>query len=166
MKPKIWGPKAWFFIHAIALNYPKNPTFQQKREYSNFFKSLKYVLPCDACAKNYGINIDKYPIDNYLDTTETLFNWTVDLHNMVNYETGKPQISYIDAYNLHMEKYDVNYKENKEDIEKDIQNKKIIKEINNQNSIDIMKQATFYKSIIVILLIIIVLLYISKKDLF
>lgn len=166
MKPKIWGPKAWFFIHAIALNYPKNPTFQQKREYSNFFKSLKYVLPCDACAKNYGINIEKYPIDNYLDTTETLFNWTVDLHNMVNYETGKPQISYIDAYNLHMEKYDVNYKENKEDIEKDIQNKKIIKEINNQNSIDIMKQATFYKSIIVILLIIIVLLYISKKDLF
>lgn len=166
MKPKIWGPKAWFFIHAIALNYPKNPTFQQKREYSNFFKSLKYVLPCDACAKNYGINIEKYPIDNYLDTTETLFNWTVDLHNMVNYETGKPQISYIDAYNLHMEKYDVNYKENKDDIEIDIQNKKIIKEINNQNSIDIMKQATFYKSIIVILLIIIVLLYISKKDLF
>ena len=166
MKPKVWGPKAWFFIHAVALNYPKNPTFQEKREYSNFFKSLKYVLPCDACAKNYAINIDKYPIDNYLDTTEKLFNWTVDLHNMVNYETGKPQVSYLDAYNLHMEKYDENYKDNKEDIEKNIENKKIIEELNNQNTIQIINQATFYKSIIVVLLIIIVLLYISKKELF
>jgi len=167
MKPKVWGPKAWFFIHAIALNYPKNPTFQQKREYSNFFKSLKHVLPCDACAKNYGINIDKYPIDNYLDTTEKLFNWTVDLHNMVNYETGKPQVSYLDAYNLHMEKYDANYKEEEEkNNEKDIENQKIIEELNNQNTAEIINQAYFYKSIIVILLIIVVLLYLSKKELF
>ena len=89
MIPKIWGPKAWFLIHALALNYPKNPNFKEKQEYSNFFKSLKYVLPCLACAKHYEENIKKYPIDNYLDTTESLFNWTVDLHNMVNYQTGK-----------------------------------------------------------------------------
>ena len=66
MNPKIWGPKAWFLIHAIAINYPKNPTFQEKREYSNFFKSLKDALPCLACAKHYEENIKKYPIDHCL----------------------------------------------------------------------------------------------------
>ena len=146
----------------MLLNYPKNPTFQQK-EYSNFFKSLKYVLPCDACAKNYGINIDKYPIDNYLDTTEKLFNWTVDLHNMVNYETGKAQVSYLDAYNLHMEKYDANYKEEEEkNNEKDIENKRIIEELNNQNTTEIIIKLLFINQLL-ILLIIIVLLYVSKK---
>ena len=162
MNPKIWGPKAWFLIHAIAVNYPKNPTFQEKREYYNFFKSLKDALPCLACAKHYEENIKKYPIDNYLDTTESLFNWTVDLHNMVNYQTGKSQVSYIDAYNLHMKEYDKTQKEEKEEEDKKI-NEKIIKELNDKNSIDMLKQAAFYRSIIVVLLIIIVFLYISKK---
>ena len=160
MNPKIWGPKAWFLIHALALNYPKNPNFKEKQEYSNFFKSLKYVLPCLACAKHYEENIKKYPIDNYLDTTESLFNWTVDLHNMVNYQTGKSQVSYIDAYNLHMAEYNKNKDKNKE-IEEKIEEK--IEEINKQNNINITKQSLFYRSIIIILIIIIILLYIKKK---
>ena len=169
MNPKIWGPKAWFFIHAIALNYPKNPSFQEKREYSNFFKSLKYVLPCDACARHYGINIEKYPIDNYLDTTESLFNWTVDLHNMVNYETGKPQISYLDAYNLHMKEYDNNNdNDNNKDNDKDNDNDNNNDDNNNgiDDNIDNINDAIFYRCVIVILLIIIVLLYMSKSDIF
>ena len=32
-----------------------------------------------------------------LTNNETLFKWTLDIHNMVNKETGKKQMSYKDA---------------------------------------------------------------------
>ena len=31
MKPKVWGPKAWFFIHAIAFKLSKKSNISAKR---------------------------------------------------------------------------------------------------------------------------------------
>ena len=38
MEPKIWGMKLWFFIHTTALNFPENPTFQDKITMKDFLK--------------------------------------------------------------------------------------------------------------------------------
>lgn len=121
MNPKIWGPYAWFFIHSIALNYPNNPTFKNRIDYSNFFKSLSNVLPCQRCAINYSNNIKNHPIDNHLDNSQQLFNWTVDIHNMVNSETGKQIISYEEAYNLHIDKYNNDDNDNLDKYKNDTQ---------------------------------------------
>ena len=40
MDPKIWGPKVWFVIHTVALNYPNNPTYQDKRNHEDFFNHV------------------------------------------------------------------------------------------------------------------------------
>ena len=34
MNPNIWGESAWLFLHTITLNYPENPTFLDKHNYT------------------------------------------------------------------------------------------------------------------------------------
>ena len=60
MEPKIWGEHAWIFLHTITLNFPENPTFEDKHNYKTFFESLKYILPCPTCREHYKENINKY----------------------------------------------------------------------------------------------------------
>lgn len=93
--PKIWGPEAWHFIHFVALNYPINPTIEDKRRYNKFFQSLQHTLPCEGCAFNYSQKLKKNP--PRLENRESLFQWTVDIHNEVNIATGKPKITYDEA---------------------------------------------------------------------
>ena len=31
MNPSVWGPKLWFSLHTITLNYPKKPTYKDKK---------------------------------------------------------------------------------------------------------------------------------------
>ena len=39
--PEIWGPGAWLFLHTITLNYPTNPTFEDKENYLLMLKAAK-----------------------------------------------------------------------------------------------------------------------------
>ena len=53
IKPKIWGPHGWKFLHYVSLGYPEKPTDKEKIYYKNFYYSLQNVLPCEKCAQNY-----------------------------------------------------------------------------------------------------------------
>ena len=92
MSPKIWGRQGWHFIHCVAMSYPQNPTDQDKHNYTAFFRSLQNVLPCPSCAENFRAKMEKYPPS--LENPQSLFKWTVDMHNFVNAENGKPILSY------------------------------------------------------------------------
>ena len=46
MRPEIWGPHAWIFLHSVTLEYPDNPTDEDKQNMINFIDSLGNVLPC------------------------------------------------------------------------------------------------------------------------
>lgn len=100
--PKIWGPQAWSFIHYTAISYPDNPTEEDKKNYKLFYNNLKNTLPCLKCSINYKNNINELPIDSFLDSKENLFKWTVNIHNMVNNELEKDNLSYEKA----LKKYD------------------------------------------------------------
>ena len=44
MEPNIWGPHAWLFLHTITLNFPDNPTKEEKEKYKQFFiRPLKWL---------------------------------------------------------------------------------------------------------------------------
>ena len=72
MDPTVWGPKLWFMIHTIAINYPDNPTYQDKRSHEEFYNSLKYVIPCEKCRVHYTQRLKRMPIINHLDNKPTL----------------------------------------------------------------------------------------------
>ena len=102
IKPNIWGPHGWKFMHYVSLGYPVNPTESEKQNYKNFYTSLQHILPCDKCAQNYSHNLQKYPIDNHLESRDSLIKWVIDIHNQVNNETGKKEYTYEEAIDLYM----------------------------------------------------------------
>lgn len=98
MLPEIWGRYAWNFIHLVTLDYPMNPTSDDKKYYREFFESLMHVLPCEKCRRNLYKNLKRLPLsDAVMSTRLNLVKWGIDLHNMVNEHTGKPLLSYADA---------------------------------------------------------------------
>lgn len=102
MQPNVWGPHVWRSIHYIAIGYPEQPTDTQKVDYKEFFTNLWKVIPCQKCSVNYRRHLQELPpIDEFLGSRADLFKWTVGMHNIVNMELGKPQVSLEEAYKIH-----------------------------------------------------------------
>lgn len=87
----------WFSIHFIAQDYPSSPSEEDAVAYRSFFENLWRVLPCYKCGVNYKRHLLELPIDEHLHSREALFAWTVALHNIVNRDLGKPQMSLEEA---------------------------------------------------------------------
>ena len=102
LKPNIWGPHGWKFMHYVSLGYPENPTIDNKNRYKNFYYSLQDILPCEKCRENYKNNILEYPIDNHLENKDSLVQWVIYIHNKVNTELNKPTLEHQEATNLYL----------------------------------------------------------------
>lgn len=98
MEPKNWGKFGWGFIHNVALGYPQDITYMKKEQYRKFFEVIGHILPCLDCQEHYKKLIIEYP--PVLINKDTLFKWTVDIHNKVNNKLKKKQITYEQAYNI------------------------------------------------------------------
>ena len=105
MDPTVWGPKLWFVIHTFALNYPDNPTYEDKRVMEEFFNNLKHSIPCNKCKIHYSQRLEKNPIINYLNNKQSLFKYTIDLHNQVNKSLGKKIYSYDEVVQIYKNHY-------------------------------------------------------------
>ena len=87
--PEVWGPFFWHTIHIIALGYPAEPAYGDKKATKEFFESLQFLIPCPICRQHYTSHLVKLPIGPSLDSRKDLFRWTVNLHNDVNEMLGK-----------------------------------------------------------------------------
>lgn len=106
MDKNVWGKPMWSTIHLVALGYPENPSADIAIKYNQFFISIAHVIPCDDCRKHFiSLVTDNPPA---LDNRDTLFKWTVDIHNSVNERLGKEKVSYENAYSLWKNKGSLN----------------------------------------------------------
>ena len=94
--PELFGPYIWGAMHLIALGAPENIETLHIGAYKAFYNHLPHLIPCASCSKHLQENLDKLPIDDALKGSKTLFAWTVALHNIVNKQLGKPEVS-VDA---------------------------------------------------------------------
>lgn len=95
MKPEIWGPHAWFLLHSISLEYPENPTIEDKNNMKGFIIYFGKVIPCEKCRVNFSKHLAMYPLtDNTLASKENLIKWFIDIHNSVNETTNKKVLTY------------------------------------------------------------------------
>ena len=97
LDPKIWGDSFWTTLFSVALSFPKNPSIDDKYHYKRYFYHLQYVLPCQKCRENMVNHIRQVSIDNYLNNTESMVEWLVIIHNLVNNSLKKPPISKKEA---------------------------------------------------------------------
>ena len=91
--PSVWGPMFWHTIHVVALSYPSNPNYAQKRAAKEFYESMAELIPCPMCREHYKEHLKKLPLSPHLDRRDDLFRWTVQLHNEVNVMLKKPAVS-------------------------------------------------------------------------
>jgi hypothetical protein len=96
MSPKLWGREGWRFIHFVAYTYPDRPKKKDRENYMQFLTSLQNVLPCEICAEHFRQNMKNMP--PRMENRKEFFEWTVDMHNTVNKQNGKKEISYDAAY--------------------------------------------------------------------
>jgi len=143
IKPTVWGPPAWEFLHYVTLTYPNNPTEEEKNTYKNFFITLGNILPCFSCRVNYNNHQNKYPLnDNVLSSKMNLVKWLFNIHNEVNMMNNKKVINLEEFFNIYLKG-----------------------EKNQNKSFDIMDYLPNKKIILIIslLIIIILLCFIFKK---
>jgi hypothetical protein len=100
MRPEIWGKYGWNFLHLVTFGYPEKPTEDDKQHFYDYFHALKHVLPCEKCRYNMNDHLKKFPLtEEILSSRKKLIKWGIDLHNVVNYYTGKDMLSYTEALN-------------------------------------------------------------------
>ena len=88
--PEVWGPFFWHTIHIVALGYPKDPNYTDKRAAKEFFSALAFLIPCAVCRDHYSKHMHTHPITTFLDTRKDLLRWTIIIHNEVNKTLEKP----------------------------------------------------------------------------
>jgi hypothetical protein len=90
MLTSVWGPSMWHSLHTISFNYPVKPISEDKKNYYQFFLSLKKVLPCKYCRLNYVKNLKVVPLTmKTMKNRNTLSKWLYELHEEVNKMLGK-----------------------------------------------------------------------------
>jgi hypothetical protein len=88
IKPCWWGSHLWQTIYFMVAVYPDIPSPQQVESMCNFFKGLKYLLPCHGCQESYTkfsceTNTNADCLDNF-KSKEKLINFVFNLRNKVN----------------------------------------------------------------------------------
>lgn len=99
MMTKVWGPPTWFFLHSMAMAYPKyideNDPYDVKIRDSMyvFLSNLGYVLPCGICGSSYlkYINTQELSISKYLNSRADLVHFIYLIHEKVNDKLGVPK---------------------------------------------------------------------------
>lgn len=97
ISPECWGPYMWGAIHLISLGAPEQIDSATKNAYSLFFQQLPFILPCASCARHLQENLANSPVEGHLQGRESLFAWSVQLHNTVNRQLGKPEMPLAQA---------------------------------------------------------------------
>jgi FAD-linked sulfhydryl oxidase len=101
--PDVWGPAAWQTIHLFCLAAPETLSATEQLYYISFFQALSHVLPCSSCAEHFQEHLKTYPIESSVATRDSLFEWSVHVHNAANQMLGKPILT-VEAARAHWDK--------------------------------------------------------------
>jgi hypothetical protein len=104
--PKIIGPGTWFTIHTMAMACGD---IEACTYFIQFVKVIIDSFPCNQCRLHALKFLQENPPEEYIDEFNDLgeqigmFKWTWVFHNNANKLTGKPLLSYSEAWRLYSE---------------------------------------------------------------
>ena len=107
MNQNIWGPHFWVTLHTLTFNYPLEPTHADKHNYNTFLTTLKDILPCSVCQRNFCRKLKEDPLKQHLNSRRDIVEWMIDCHNKVNAETGKRYFTIDEVLKLYSQKYNM-----------------------------------------------------------
>jgi hypothetical protein len=93
IKPEKFGPYFWGALHLACLG-DTDPA-----EIRSFVETFSHVIPCESCRIHFADVLRVNPVPQTEDSIE-LFNWSVDIHNIVNKRLNKPIMDADEAYTI------------------------------------------------------------------
>jgi hypothetical protein len=94
------GPGAWYLIHTIAAHAKSEKEIEAVHVVLSMISNWFF---CQKCRKHFKDNYQKFPPPKVNKHNE-LFIWTVEMHNKVNVENGKPVVGYREALDYYVGK--------------------------------------------------------------
>ena len=105
LDPNVWGPHFWFFLMTLAISYPLKAKDVTKKKYYDVINNFPLFIPHPKIGNNFSKLLDKYPVSPYLEGKDSFLKWVHFIHNKVNVEIGKDEITYTEAVNTYHELY-------------------------------------------------------------
>jgi hypothetical protein len=88
----LWGPMGWMTLHSISVNYPENPTIEDKQVLDKFMEAFGGSITCPHCKQDFSLMFPKYKNAHpeWNTSKYNLFLAIVRMHNTVNKKLDKP----------------------------------------------------------------------------
>ena len=88
----IWGPMGWMTLHSISVNYPENPTVEDKQILDRFMNAFGESITCPHCKDDFAKMFPRYKTvhPEWNTSRYNLFLAIVRMHNTVNKKLDKP----------------------------------------------------------------------------
>jgi len=83
-------------MHIVTLGYADSPSKEEQNAAAQFFNSLAIVIPCPICRAHYSHFLQESPVEAAAKSRTELVHWLFSLHNKVNVQLGKRQITWED----------------------------------------------------------------------
>lgn len=96
MNANFFGPKLWDYLACYVLNYPENPTRQDKHIARKFLHTVMETIPCEPCRISSLIYVRMLPPDPFVDSRAGLCVWLYRFKSKVNAKLGKHDCSFLE----------------------------------------------------------------------
>ena len=106
MNPEVWGPHFWFVLQTISMTYPLHANTVTQKKYYEFINNLPLFIPNPQIGNYFASLLDQYPIQPYLNTRHSFMKWVHFIHNKINSNLDKPEISFFDSLELYYKHYE------------------------------------------------------------
>lgn len=89
---QIWGPLGWMTLHSISLNYPDNPSREDKIILNSFMQNFAGCITCPSCRSHFTMifTLYKQRHPEWSSSKLNLFLFIARAHNTVNKRLDKP----------------------------------------------------------------------------
>lgn len=82
------GSSVWLYLHAIADNYPLQPTMKQQKDFRQHVASFADCYPCVTCAHHMSAYLEANPLNDVSNRAQAV-KWMYNFHNATNIRLGK-----------------------------------------------------------------------------
>lgn len=101
----VWGPHYWFFLMTIAISYPSKANEVTRKKYYDLINNFPLFIPVPKMGNSFSKYLDKYPVTPYLETRSSFMKWVHFIHNKINLDLGKDEVTFTDALNSYYDLY-------------------------------------------------------------
>ena len=103
--PVVWGPHFWFMLMTLAVSYPLKANDVTQKKYYDFLTNLPLFIPHPQIGNKFSDLMDKYPVSPYLEGKDSFLKWVHFIHNKINTEIGKDEMTLTEALDAYYEQY-------------------------------------------------------------